>query len=443
MLESLPPAATIEPDVDAAPPWPRVLLTGLTGARKSWEAALLSADDRLGGMAWLEVGATPTARQYLAIPDVRYQIIDHDGTWPGILGQLGAHWQLAIAAQKAGEPPIALTVDAMQGVFQALNSMADTRTRRKIAAQMEARHQDPDLAWQSLVDLKIPHDLHQMVADRHKKFLWFVRNWPGPATLICEEEQLPVYRANELTEAKDWALKGRRDLPGQCSAWVRLSLDGPPVVLKLHTVLQGVMAPAQVAEARTDFSLTRLVFDWVGCVAGQSRAPVSVDLDADQDAPGEVPAQRASPTVAPAVTARRAQAQAERLARENVRKGALVILAAPSLAEAQRLLGITEGSGLGDREVPTDVMTQHDRETLGVGPDTPLDLLALNRRVVDYCTRHGDGHRCDGQVNVGAHGPRTLPNPPPATATPEDPHPEPQPEADPQPEAEPQPEDVT
>jgi hypothetical protein len=88
------------------PGWPRVLVTGAEGCWKSGTAALLSADERIGRMFWLEVGdGETTADEYGALPGVDYEILDHDGTWLDIYNQVSAAWDVAKAAEEAGEPP--------------------------------------------------------------------------------------------------------------------------------------------------------------------------------------------------------------------------------------------------------------------------------------------------------------------------------------------------
>lgn len=399
MLRNLPVAKHRDPD--GAPTWPRILVTGPTGGRKSGAAVDLSADERLGKMFWLEIGRdNVTANEYGALPGARYTMIEHDGTWTSIVDQLGAHWKIAKAAEERGEKPIPLTVDAMQGPHEMLNSMADTRARRKLANYLKGKGQNPQEAWKSERDVKIGFDLRQLVKDRHAYFMWFVHNWPGPVTLISAEEPAAVFEDGEPTGEIGWALKCRKDLPGQVSAWVRLQPGKTPLLLKLRTVHLEHAVNFQEStdddkpntQERADFTLARLIFEWAGCVAGESKAPEHRELDADQDAPGEVPADPAEDDT-------------------SVRLGAEKILGVRSLRQAEHYLKITEGNGLGERDVThLDSITDQDREVLGL-PAT-VTLLELNTQVVEYCRRHGDDHRCDGMEHVSAHGPRSAPETP-------------------------------
>lgn len=399
MLAQLPAPISIKPD--GAPPWPRILVSGPGGSRKSWTMAKLSTDERLGGMFWLEVGAdNVTAREYGAIPGANYTLIGHDGTWNGIMGQLGAHWLLAVEAEKRGDPPIALAVDDMAAVNDMLETMKDQRARRKMAAKLEAKNEDPAGAWRSDVDVDVTPDLHNLGKYRHRQFMWFVLSWPGPVLMACGEDMATIYENEKPTKKKDWTLKGRKDLPKTISGWFRLVPGEVPLQLKLRSVREGIVREEKGEDEqnrpipRPGLSLATAIFDWVGCEAGVSRAPQIIDLDADQDAPGEVP---------PSRSAERNEA--------TLTKAVQLILSAASLADTEHWLKITEGSPLRDREV-THLVTEPDREALGMREDQAITLLPLAQLVVGYCRRHGDGHQCDGNEHVSAHGPRSAPENP-------------------------------
>lgn len=271
------------------PSWTRLLISGGTGARKSWVAAEFATDDRIDGMYWLEVGAgEDTADEYGMIPGANYQIIVHDGTYRDIYEQICAHWDLAKKAEAAGQT-IALTVDAMSGINNMLSNMSDTRARRKLAHQLRDAKQNPDLAWSSERDVTITPDLHTLVRKRHEQLMAKILTWPGPVILITRERIATVFEGGEPTKVKEWSVECRKDLPSQCTSWIRLHQDKPPTLLKLRSGRQGVLGEAQRQEERKDFTVAKLIFEWVGCQAGVSRAPESRTWDADQPMAGENP----------------------------------------------------------------------------------------------------------------------------------------------------------
>ena len=274
------------------PSWSRILLSGDAGGRKSWAAAELSADERIGGMFWLEVGdGEDTADEYGLIPGVKYDIIEHDGTWKEIYEQLSEHWVLAKKAEEAGGLRIALTVDAMSGIHSMLQSMLDTRARRKLANQLEGKGENPDLAWSSEREVTITPDLWNLARKRHEQFMSKVLTWPGPVVLISREKVATVFdAAGNLTKQKDWTLECRKDLHKQCTAWIRMNPGEVPLVKKLRSAKHGIMPDEDRAIARRDFTCANLIFDWVGCEPRESRAPAFHELDADQNMPDEEPA---------------------------------------------------------------------------------------------------------------------------------------------------------
>jgi hypothetical protein len=272
------------------PGWPRILVSGEQGAWKSGTAAMLSADERLGEMFWLEVGdGETTADEYGALPGVRYTIIDHDGTWLDIYNQLAAAWDVAKAAEEAGEPPIPLTIDAMSGIWSMLMDLGDTRARRKAAKQLADQRRDAEVAWSADYDATMTADLWGLVKKRHGQLMGKILTWPGPVVLISRERMATVFENGNPTSRKDWSLECKKDLPSQVTAWVRTEGGGIAQILKLRSARAAVSVElSERARRVSDFSLSKLIFDWVGCEVGVSRAAHVVHLDADQDMPDEV-----------------------------------------------------------------------------------------------------------------------------------------------------------
>lgn len=279
------------------PAWPRILMSGEEGSRKSWTAALLSADERLASMFWLEIGdGETTADEYGAIPGVRYGIIEHDGTWRDIMDQLAAHWQLAKDAEAAGTGPIGLTTDAMSGVHSMLKDMADTRARRRLAAQLASRKEDPDQAWSSEQEVLISVDLWNLIKKRHGEFMHYVQTWPGPVVLISAEDIATVFdEKGQPTKEKTWTLQCRKDLPKQVNVHIRTFRGRAPEILKLRSANAAVAVNPEKDNfrpvQRPGLTLADLIFNVIGCDK-DSRAPLVQVLDADQAMPDEAPAGR-------------------------------------------------------------------------------------------------------------------------------------------------------
>ena len=389
-------------------PWPRILLSGEEGARKSWSAAELSADDRIGGMVWLEIGAgETTADEYGAIPGVKYQIIDHDGTWLDIYTQLCDAWDYAKEIADRGEPPIALTVDSMSGVWSMLCDFVDLRARRREAKKLERAGKNPQIAFSPEAEVTISPDLWNLANRRHRQFMAKVLTWPGPSIVTAREKQVTAFDEKgspDPKKPKEWTLEAQKGLGFDCSAWVRMTREGHPEVVKLRSVRNGIQPGADRARKRPDFSVARLVFEWVGCESGVTRAPEVRELNADQVMPDEEPP--------PAAEAPREQ---QRVTRPQAVRG-------PSNADLDRLGAeyATKWLGLADKtEVPTlwqetkanagiaaqvdvgGLLTEDDREVLGLESEGALSLSDLATKAAQYVMKHSRAVRAPfGEARV-------------------------------------------
>lgn len=314
---AVPEPRSVEPT--GVPSWPRMLISGEEGALKSTTLAAMSADERLGGMFWLEVGrGESTAHEYgkieVAGRRVNYRIIEHDGKFSTILGQLVAHWKLAKQAELNGEPPIALGMDSMSGIWQMICQWLDLVARRREIAKCKKQNKPvPKDLWSPDYEPNITPDLWTLGNKRHDMILDVALRWPGPAGYTAREKQVTVFKDNGQPDPyadKIWTLEAQKMLGFNSSVWVRLTRGGKPQLVKLRTVKRGLIEEFVRASdkrvvlwkgGREDtVSLPELVFDVVGCEAGVSTAPDIKDFDADETLPGEeIPDVPDEPAAAP------------------------------------------------------------------------------------------------------------------------------------------------
>lgn len=374
------------------PSWPRILLSGEEGARKSWTAAELSADERLGGMFWLEVGSDEsTAEEYGAIPRANYRVIDHDGTYAEILGQLRAHKQLAQHAEDAGEPPIALALDSFTGVWAMLTTWGDLMARRREAERASKYKKPirPDL-WSPDFVPQITPDLWNLVNRRWAMIVQELQSWPGPVVYTAREKLVTVIKDNGQPDAdapKIWTLEAQKGLGFASSAWVRMTRDAKPAVVKLRSVREGnirIMRDAGDGPAEWSgkkLSLAELIFDVIGCEAGVSRAPEVRTPDADQVLPGE----QIEPTSPQDEPPRRATAQ--RSADEAAKKGVAALVTVGDPAKAEELVGVAEQSAARSVNI-IDKIDEAARVELKINENERVSLVDLAKKVADYVKRH-------------------------------------------------------
>jgi hypothetical protein len=369
------------------PGWPRILLSGAEGTWKSGTAALLSADDRLGEMFWLEVGdGETTADEYGSLPGVRYTILDHDGTWLDIYNQLDAAWHVAKEAEEQGQPPMPLAIDAMSGIWSMLMELGDVRAREKAAREFAKDHKDTAVAWSADYEATMTPDLWGLVRKRHNQLMTKILTWPGPVVLISREKVATVFENGQPTKQKDWSLECNKNLPGQITAWVRLEGNGVGRIRKLRSAKLATAVDLNERDRRvSDFSLSTLIFDWVGCEVGVSRAARVVKLDANQDMPDEVT------IVGDGAPQRPAQLTPDELAERRARARKVVQWALESGdvdTAAQRATALMNHRAKDSDILP--VLSEEERELLGVsGPDVArLTLAELGPKIVDYVSDH-------------------------------------------------------
>ncbi len=255
------------------PAWPRVLLSGEVGTGPAWMSAELSADERLAATYWLQVGGSDGADIYAAAPGASYEILVHDGTW------LGIHEQLAAALATATEAGVtsALVINGMSALWAMLQDVIDRRARRREGNGLVSRGLDPNLAYSSEVEVPLLGDQWSLVNRRHDQLMDLVKAWPGPVVMIARDKTTAEGRT--YTKAHD-------SLGERCTAWIRLTPDQDPEIVKLNTARYQYADKETRAQLRKDFSLSRLIWEWSGCTA-ETRAPEVIVLNADQVMPGE------------------------------------------------------------------------------------------------------------------------------------------------------------
>lgn len=368
-------------------PWPLILVTGEPGAGKSWELAEFSGSPRIGRFFWLDLGEG-RVEEYGQVPGANYEVLEHNGTYVEIIGQIEAVHAEAQRASAAGEPPVVLGVDSMTAEWAMLSEWTDRRARRQ-KGNLAKLKVDPD------AEIDITSNLWNDANNRHNRIIHLFKTFPGIVVMIASEKEVTIMdRAGNPTKDKEWKPEGHKFLARDCSVWVRFFRESAPQIIKAVSVHYGVLPwKTKPKKMTAEFSLDWLVFDMLKCDPAATQARPIAELDADQVMPDEAPATAVEQDEA------------------NLRKGVKAILGSATLARAGHYLKVTEETGLGDRAV-THLVTEADREALGLREDQAVTLLGLAQMVVGYCRRHGEDHRCDGNEHVSAHGPRNAPENP-------------------------------
>lgn len=244
-------------------PWPLILIEGGEKSGKSWACAEFSACDKVGQTYWLDLGEG-AADEYGAIPGARYEVIEHNGSWADIFGQIEEVRAVAAAEQQAGLPPVVLVIDSMTAEWDLLKSIADKRARDRLARKNRAvpEHEEVD----------INADIWNVVNDRHRKLMTILMTFPGIVVMTAKGKEVMAMDANgrPIANRKDYKVEGQKNLAYDASAWVRMSRDTNPQVIGVRSVHSGIVHGVGKPISKPGFTLEWLVFDLLKCVPGEA-----------------------------------------------------------------------------------------------------------------------------------------------------------------------------
>jgi hypothetical protein len=243
-----------------AVPWPLILLEGESGSGRSWLAAMLSADPRIGEMYWLDLGEG-TGDQYGAIEGCSYTVLDHDGTYADIYQHVEEVHAEARRAREAGEKPAAFVIDAADDLWSGLSAWAEQQARgsRKNRELLAA---DPN------ADIDVGHTYWNKATGRWRKVMNKLMTFPGVVVVVATGGEVTEFDAQgRPTRNKSWAVGGQKKLPNDAMVHVRMFRDRDPLIIKSRTVRGGIkpgVDPARRVDRRDDL-LAWIVFDVLGC----------------------------------------------------------------------------------------------------------------------------------------------------------------------------------
>lgn len=258
-MDAPPPLAARAPSPGVV--FPSILLTGPSGVGKSTAIAQLSADSRVGNTWVIEWGFSSSLSGELAeYPGARHQILDHDGTWRSILGQVRAASATAERNHAAGKEPDVLAIDSMTGEWKQL--VAWTEVRARSSAQASAlRSYDPNAPLDS------GHDLWSETRDLHEELMDELSAFPGIVVLTAQAQLVPAEdrRTGRPSGRMVHRLYAEKGLEHDVSAVIRLSSPSAPWVISKCNSMRANLSPHAVGErAVPGMTLAALAFDRMG-----------------------------------------------------------------------------------------------------------------------------------------------------------------------------------
>lgn len=242
-----------------AVPWPCILLEGQEKAGKSWAIAELSASKKVGQTFWLDL-SEGAADEYGAVPGADYEIVDHDGTWTDILGQVDDIRVVAQDALNAGEPPVVLGIDSMTAEWEMLSRYAEDRAR-KSKSNRKLLEQDPN------ADINIGTTYWNAATARHRQLMGKLLTFPGIVVMTARGKDVAEIGkdGNPVPNRKTYRVEGQKGLGYDVSVWVRLYRDQPAELIGARSVHAGIVPGKDDSRSLPGFTLERLIFDLLKC----------------------------------------------------------------------------------------------------------------------------------------------------------------------------------
>ena len=355
--------------------WPLILLAGDSKTGKSYRAAQLTGDERVGRAFWLDLGEG-CADEYGAVPGADYDIVDHDGTWVDIIAQVEAVRDFARAELEAKHKPVVLVIDSMTAEWAMLTEWTNERAKRSRKNQA-LLSSDPD------AEIDVTSNYWNDANSRHNRLMNILKTFPGivvMTTLETEKTQFgpsgqPVSGAPKVAKPD-----GQKRLPADATVWIRLSLTEEPVVVGIRSLKRNITPGKDRPQPWPDFTLAGLVFDFLGIESATTEVRVAPVLNADQVAPGEEP-QPTEPVDRP-----RAEATPIRQTREPrpskltkaeaAEKGTSALLAASTEEAANKLVKVAAESIARQVDVAGSLVEARDELKVQKGDKVTLEELA-------------------------------------------------------------------
>ncbi|MEU4016213.1 hypothetical protein AB0E56_13220 [Microbacterium sp. NPDC028030] len=258
------------------PSWPILLLAGREKAGKSWAAVSASASPLVGRTLYIGIGEDDPD-EYSIIPGADFEIVVHDGTYPGILAAVQA-----AVAEPAGEKPTLIIVDSMTRLWNLIGDNMQAIANRRAKGRKNAAG-----------DFTISMDLWNVAADQWSTVMDALRAHQGPAILTARLDPVAVMEGGQPTTQKEWKIQGHKSLPFDATAIIEMRERGQFLITGVKSARVQLDKPKLFPE----FTVDRLWTD-LGVADGTAdRTHATVQTDRSGAEPG-APREEA-PTPAP------------------------------------------------------------------------------------------------------------------------------------------------
>ncbi|MFI6289987.1 hypothetical protein ACIBEJ_00290 [Nonomuraea sp. NPDC050790] len=251
-------------------PFPLVLIEGPADSGKTRMLVTFTADPRIGRSLMLDLG-DGNGDEYgdaATSGTATYEIVEHDGSWASIIGQLEAAHTEAAQALAAGEKPWLLGVDSGTNLWEMLKTWGGARAKGSVKNQRL-------LAFDPNADIRIPNNIWDDVHARHQRLMELLTTFPGIVVVTCRgrETYLAEDPADPVPKVKTYKVECHRDLTHEATAWIRLSLDAPPTIIGAKSKFLAIQYGKDEARVVPDLDLAAFVFNTLRVSADSQPRP--------------------------------------------------------------------------------------------------------------------------------------------------------------------------
>lgn len=199
------------------PSWPIGLIAGVEGSGKSWKLAEASASPMIHRTLWVGLGEDDPD-EYGVIEGARFEIVEHDGTYRGLLN--------ALTAAKDAEPgpngePNLIVLDSGSRLWALLSGNAQETANERWRKKNEGKAFPDD-------EVPVSMDLWNVAKDRWGHVLDVLREHQGPSLITSRLELVTVMDARgNPTKEKFWKPSVEKNTPYDVGFMVQMRASYP------------------------------------------------------------------------------------------------------------------------------------------------------------------------------------------------------------------------
>lgn len=201
------------------PSWPILLLAGREKAGKTFAALSASTSPLVGRTLYIGIGEDDPD-EYSLIPGVEFDIVVHDGTYPGILAAIKA----------AVDEPVAqlatlIVVDSMTRLWELIQDNMQAIANRRAKGRRTASG-----------DFAISPDLWNVAKAQWQDVMDTLRLHQGPVVLTARLDEVSIVEDGKPTGAKEWKVQAHKSLVFDATGVVEMRERGKYLLTGLKSV---------------------------------------------------------------------------------------------------------------------------------------------------------------------------------------------------------------